>query len=75
MKHIASYTYVSYLAIYYMATGWQARTQEVGMGVLIYSIVEPRRGDLGAQPPADVAYLTKHNPENPLLTHTVIKCN
>ena len=44
----------------------QARTQEVGMGVLIYSIVDPRRGGLGAQPPAAVAYLTKNNPENPL---------
>ena len=44
----------------------QARTQEVGMAVLIYSIVDPRRGGLGAQPPAAVAYLTKNNPENPL---------
>ena len=39
------------LAIYisYMANGWQAHTQEVGMGVLIYSIVDPRCGGLGAQ--------------------------
>ena len=50
-------------------------SQKVGMGVLIYSIVDPRHGGLGAQPPAVVAYLTKDNPENPLLTHTAIKCN
>ena len=49
--------------------------QEVEMGALIYSIVDPRHGGLGAQPLAAVAYLTKSNPENPLLTHTVIKGN
>ena len=44
-------------------------------GVLIQSIVDPRCGGLGVQPPAAVAYLTKDNPENPLLTHTAIKSN
>ena len=44
-----------------MATGWQARTQEVGMGVLIYSIVDPRCGGLGALSPAAVAYLTRQS--------------
>ena len=49
--------------------------QKVGMGVLIYSIVDPRHGGLGAQPLAAVAYLTKDNSENLLLTHTAMKCN
>ena len=44
-------------------------------GVLIYSIVDPRHRGLGVHPPAAVTYLTKDNPENPLLTHTAIKCN
>ena len=51
---------------------YQARTQKIRMGVLIQSIVDPRHRGLGA--PA-VAYLTKDNPENPLLTHTAKKCN
>ena len=46
--------------------------QKVGIGVLIQSIVDPRCGGLGVQPPAAVAYLTKDSPENPLLTHSAI---
>ena len=45
-------------------TSHQACTQKVGMGVLIQSMVDPRCGGMGAQPPAAVAYLTKGNPEN-----------
>ena len=30
---------------------------------------------LGVHPSATVAYLRNDNPENPLLTHTAIKCN
>ena len=35
----------------------QACTQKVGMGVVIQLIVDPRRGGLGAQPPATVALI------------------
>ena len=48
----------------------QAHMQEFKIGG---SIVDPRHGGLGAQPPAAVAYLTKDNPENQLLIYTAIK--
>ena len=51
----------------------QACTQKIGMGGS--NSVNSRSQMLGAQPPAAVAYLTKDNPENPLLTHTAKKYN
>ena len=58
-----------------MDAGVQAHMQKVGMGGSNSSIVESRCGGVGVQPPAAVVYLTKDNPENPLLTHIAIKCN
>ena len=45
-------------------TDYRPVRRKLEWGVLIHSIVDPRCGGLGVQPPAAVAYLTKDNPEN-----------
>ena len=53
----------------------QARMQEVGMGGSNLLNSRSQTWGSGGAAPATVAYLTKGNPENPLLTHIATKCN
>ena len=73
MKHIAGYMLA--IQLYYMAAGSQAYTQEVGMGGSNLLNSRSQMQGFGGSAPSCCSLSQKGNPENPLLTHTAIKCN